>query len=90
MSRFAILFVVSERLSALKPTAVNAILTEMRAFQAQGGNLVSLMRGEPDFPTPPNIVEACTRALRERPHGLPGQSRREDVSRSHRPQASTR
>jgi len=32
--------------------------------QAQGKSLVSLMRGEPDFPTPEHIVEASIRALR--------------------------
>jgi aspartate aminotransferase len=54
-----------ERLSGLKPTAVNAILAEVRECQAQGKNLVSLMRGEPDLKTPEHIVEACTRALRD-------------------------
>jgi aspartate aminotransferase len=54
-----------ERLAALKPTAVNAILAEVRECQAQGKNLVSLMRGEPDLKTPAHIVEACTRALRD-------------------------
>jgi aspartate aminotransferase len=52
-----------DRIAALKPTAVNAILAEVRARQAQGKLVVSLMRGEPDFPTPPHIVEACTKAL---------------------------
>ena len=56
--------VVANRISALKPTAVNAILAEARAFQEQGNSLVSLMRGEPDFPTPSHIVEASIRALR--------------------------
>jgi aspartate/methionine/tyrosine aminotransferase len=36
----------------------------MRIAQAQGKSLISLMRGEPDFPTPPHIVEASIRALR--------------------------
>ena len=54
----------SDRLSLLKPTAVNAILAEVRALQAQGRQIVSLMRGEPDFPTPPHIVEAAVSALR--------------------------
>lgn len=51
------------RISSLKPTAVNAILAEARALQSAGRTLTSLMRGEPDFPTPPHIVEAATRAL---------------------------
>ena len=41
---------LSRRSSLLKPTAVNAILAEIRRVQAQGRNVVSLMRGEPDFP----------------------------------------
>src|SRR5438270_7690953 len=61
----------SLRASMLRPTAVNAILAEVRALQAQGRNLVSLMRGEPDLPTPPHIVEACTRALRNGRTGYP-------------------
>lgn len=54
-----------DRLSGLKPTAVNAILAEVRECQSQGKNLISLMRGEPDLKTPSHIVEACTRALRD-------------------------
>lgn len=52
-----------DRISSLRPTAVNAILSEVRALQAQGKDLVSLMRGEPDMQTPAHIVEACSRAL---------------------------
>lgn len=54
----------SERVAALQPTAVNAILAEMRECQAQGRSLISLMRGEPDLRTPAHIVEACNQALR--------------------------
>lgn len=55
-----------ERLSGLRPTAVNAILAEVRQHQAQapGEPLISLMRGEPDFKTPEHIVESCARSLR--------------------------
>ncbi|HEY7336727.1 MAG TPA: aminotransferase class I/II-fold pyridoxal phosphate-dependent enzyme [Bryobacteraceae bacterium] len=55
----------SARLALLQPTAVNAILAEVRECQARGNKLVSLMRGEPDLPTPAHIVEACARALRD-------------------------
>ncbi len=46
---------------------MNAILAEVREHQSQAGAkpLISLMRGEPDLKTPPHIVEACTRALRD-------------------------
>jgi aspartate/methionine/tyrosine aminotransferase len=50
--------------SELRPTAVNRILSEVRAAQAQGKVLVSLMRGEPDFHTPAHIVEAAAAAAR--------------------------
>lgn len=51
---------IAARVSALRPTAVNSILAEVRATP---GPLVSLMRGEPDLPTPGHIVEAATHAL---------------------------
>src|SRR5262245_49950762 len=54
---------ISRRIGDLRPTAVNAILAEVRQLQAHGKPLVSLMRGEPDFNTPPHIVEAAARAL---------------------------
>jgi len=60
-----------DRIAALQPTAVNAILSEVRELQAQGRSLVSLMRGEPDVPTPQHIVEACTKALRDGRTGYP-------------------
>ena len=55
----------------MQPTAVNAILAEVRALQAQGQSLVSLMRGEPDFPTPPHIVAAAARAAQAGRTGYP-------------------
>ncbi len=55
----------------MQPTAVNAILAEVRALQASGRSLVSLMRGEPDFATPPHIVEACAQAMAAGRTGYP-------------------
>jgi aspartate aminotransferase len=54
---------LANRISDLKPTAINTILGEVRELKAQGRNVVSLMRGEPDFPTPSHIVDAATAAL---------------------------
>ncbi len=63
---------LAERVQALKPTAVNAILAEVRALQSHDGRkLVSLMRGESDFRTPEHIVEAAVRALRDGRTGYP-------------------
>jgi aspartate aminotransferase len=55
---------LADRTSSLKPTAVNAILAEIRGLQSQGRDVVSLMRGEPDFATPPHIADAATAAIR--------------------------
>ena len=62
---------LSDRIAQLRPTAVNAVLTEVRQLQAQGRDLLSLMRGEPDLATPPHIVEAASAALRRGRTGYP-------------------
>src|SRR2546430_15467418 len=41
------------------------VLAKARKLEAQGRNIVHLEIGEPDFPTPPNIVEAAQRPLRD-------------------------
>lgn len=66
------------RWAQLRPTAVNAILAEVRAVQAAGQSVVSLMRGEPDFPTPAHISDAASRAIADGRTGYPdnrGESR---------------
>ncbi len=50
---------------------MNAVLAEVRQLQAQGCDLLSLMRGEPDLATPPHIVEAASAALRSGRTGYP-------------------
>ncbi len=54
----------SNRIADLRPTAVNRVLDEVRAYQAAGGTALSLMRGQPDSPTPPHIIKAAERSLR--------------------------
>src|SRR5438094_9341638 len=41
------------------------VLAKARKLEAQGRNIVHLEIGEPDFPTPSNIVEAAQRALHD-------------------------
>lgn len=53
----------ASRAALLRPTAINTILAEVRQARAQGTPVVSLMRGEPDFPTPPHVCSAATKAL---------------------------
>ena len=55
---------LATRTTTLAPTAVNRILAEMRQLQAQGRQIVSLMRGEPDFATPEHIATAAEAAIR--------------------------
>ena len=54
-----------------RPTAINTILQEVRALEADGKTILSLMRGQPDTPTPTHIVEAAFRALRDGRTGYP-------------------
>ena len=61
----------SRRIAALRPTAINSVLAEARALQAQGRDLVSLARGEPDFSTPAHIADAVVAAIRAGRTGYP-------------------
>src|SRR5262245_31122976 len=62
---------LTDRVSRLRPTAVNRVLERVRQLEAQGRSLVSLMRGQPDLPTPAHIVEAAVRSLRDGRTGYP-------------------
>jgi aspartate/methionine/tyrosine aminotransferase len=62
---------LANRLAELRPTAVNRVLQEVRQLQSAGRELVSLMRGQPDTPTPSHIVEAAFRSLRDGRTGYP-------------------
>src|SRR5262245_13327043 len=62
---------IADRVGGLRPTSVNAVLAEARRLQKEGRSLVSLMRGQPDTPTPVHIVEAACRALRDGRTGYP-------------------
>ena len=46
-----------------RPTAINVVLKEVRKLEAEGKKLVSLMRGQPDTPTPIHIIEAANQAF---------------------------
>ena len=56
---------ISGRLDRLPGSATLAINTRARQLVAEGRDVISFGAGEPDFPTPENIVEAAVRAARD-------------------------
>jgi aspartate/methionine/tyrosine aminotransferase len=55
----------SDRLAAIAESATLAVDAKAKALQAKGENVIGFGAGEPDFPTPANIVEAAVQACRE-------------------------
>jgi aspartate/methionine/tyrosine aminotransferase len=54
---------IAKRLDTIRPFYVMEILARAQAMEAQGRSVIHMEIGEPDFPTPPAIVEAGVRAL---------------------------
>ncbi len=55
----------SARLAAIAESATLAVDAKAKALKATGENVIGFGAGEPDFPTPDNIVEAAVRACRD-------------------------
>ena len=55
---------ISSRLSAVKPSASMAASMAAKALRAKGVDVIDLGLGEPDFPTPPHIIDAALAAAR--------------------------
>ncbi len=55
----------SARLAAIAESATLAVDAKAKALKAKGENVIGFGAGEPDFPTPANIVEAAAAACRE-------------------------
>lgn len=53
---------LAPRIDALAPSATMAVDAKAKALKAAGENVIGFAAGEPDFPTPGNIVEAARRA----------------------------
>ena len=49
-----------------------AVLARAQELAASGKDVINLGIGQPDFPTPENIVEAAVKALRDGQHGYTG------------------
>ena len=55
---------VSPRIGRLEPFLAMEIMERAFELEAAGNSVIHLEIGEPDFPPPPVVVEACERALR--------------------------
>ncbi len=56
---------ISARIGAIAESATLAVEAKARALRAAGRPVIGFGAGEPDFPTPPYIVEAAKRACAE-------------------------
>src|SRR6267143_5303807 len=56
---------LAERMSRLGTETAFEVLNKARALERQGKEIIHLEIGEPDFDTPPNVVEAGIEALRK-------------------------
>jgi aspartate aminotransferase len=54
---------ISRRISAIAESATLKVDAKAKALQAEGRHVISYAAGEPDFPTPANIVDAASRAV---------------------------
>lgn len=54
---------ISPRIAAIAESATLKVDAKAKALQAEGRPVISYAAGEPDFPTPANIVEAAARAV---------------------------
>src|SRR5215211_2356708 len=56
---------LAERMSRIGTESAFEVLAKARALEGQGRSIIHLEIGQPDFPTPPHIVDAGKRALDE-------------------------
>src|SRR5438128_10414677 len=56
---------ISQRISAIAPSATLAVDSKAKALKAAGEPVIGFGAGEPDFPTPAHIVEAAAEACRD-------------------------
>ncbi len=56
---------MSPRIAGITESATLKVDSRAKALKAQGRPIISYAAGEPDFPTPPNVVEAAVAAVRD-------------------------
>jgi aspartate aminotransferase len=59
---------ISRRVGAIAESATLAVDAKAKALKARGEPVIGFGAGEPDFPTPPHIVEAAVAACRDPRH----------------------
>src|SRR5918998_5151879 len=57
------------RMQVLGTETAFEVLARAKALEAQGRSIINLGIGQPDFPTPDNIVAAAQKALADGHHG---------------------
>ncbi|WP_298728120.1 pyridoxal phosphate-dependent aminotransferase [uncultured Ferrovibrio sp.] len=60
---------VAARMLRLGSESAFEVLARAKALEAEGKTIINLGIGQPDFPTPPHVVEAAIKALRDGHHG---------------------
>ena len=60
---------VSKKLSLLETETAFEVLAKANKLKKEGKNIINLGIGQPDFPTPKNIVDAAIKALMDGHHG---------------------
>ncbi len=60
---------VSKRLFSLETESAFAILAKAKKLELEGKDIINLGIGQPDFPTPQNILEAAKKAITDGHHG---------------------
>ena len=61
--------ILADRMGQLGTETAFEVLARAKALEAQGRSIVNLGIGQPDFLTPPHIVDAAAKALRDGHHG---------------------
>ena len=55
---------IARRMAHIAPFHVMELLTRARQLEAEGRSIIHMEVGEPDFPTPPSVVEAAIEFIR--------------------------
>jgi len=56
---------VSQRIAAIKESATLSVDARAKALKAAGESVIGFGAGEPDFPTPPHVIDAAIAAARD-------------------------